>query len=54
VVAVHDAAVVVTRIELTDQTVVHNRIELARRNSKWQVVAYRLEPSTEDTPRAGG
>jgi hypothetical protein len=34
--------------------VVHNRVELARRSARWQVVAYRLEPSTEDTPHAGG
>jgi hypothetical protein len=54
VVSVGDAAVVVTRVELTDHTVVHNRVELARRNGRWQVVVYRLEPSTENTPRAGG
>jgi hypothetical protein len=54
IVSVGDAAVVVTRVELTDHTVVHNRVELARRNGRWQVVVYRLEPSTEGTPRAGG
>jgi len=53
-VSVGDAAVVLTRVDLTDHTVVYNRVELARRNGRWQVVAYRLEPSTEDTPQAGG
>lgn len=53
-VSVGDSAVVLTRVELGDHTVVHNRVELARRNGRWQVVAYRLEPSTEDTPRPGG
>ena len=51
---VEDAGVVITRVELQDGTVVHNRVELARRTARWQVVAYRLEPSTEDTPHAGG
>jgi hypothetical protein len=54
VASVEDAAVVITRVELRDGTVVHNRVELARRTARWQVVAYRLEPSTEDTPHAGG
>jgi hypothetical protein len=54
VVSVGDAGVVITQVELGDGTVVHNRVELARRNGRWQVVAYRLEPSTKDTPRAGG
>jgi len=54
VATVEDAAIVITRVELRDGTVVHNRVELARRSARWQVVAYRLEPSTEDTPRAGG
>jgi hypothetical protein len=49
-----NAAVVVTRVELSDHAVVHNRVELARRNARWQVVAYRLEPSDEDTSFAGG
>jgi hypothetical protein len=48
-----DAAVAITRVELNDHTVVRNRVEMIRRNGRWQVVAYRLEPSTEDTPRAG-
>jgi hypothetical protein len=47
-----EAAVVITRVELSDHAVVHNRVELARRNARWQVVAYRLEPSDEDSSRA--
>jgi hypothetical protein len=49
-----DAAVAITEVELHDQTVVHNRVEMARRNSRWQVVGYRLEPSVEDASRADG
>ena len=41
-----DAALVTTRVELRDGTVVHNLVQLARRSSRWQVVAYRLAPST--------
>ncbi len=48
-----DAAVVITRVELSDGSLVHNRVEVARRNARWQVVAYWLEPSDEDTSRAG-
>jgi hypothetical protein len=40
-----DAALVTTRVELRDGTVVHNVVQLARRSSRWQVVAYRLAPS---------
>jgi hypothetical protein len=47
-----EAAVVITCVELSDHAVVHNRVELARRNARWQVVAYRLEPSDEDSSRA--
>jgi hypothetical protein len=47
-----DAAVAITTVELHDEAVVHNRVEMARRNGRWQVVAYRLEPSTEGTPPA--
>jgi hypothetical protein len=47
VVSVGDAAVAITTVALYDHSVVHNRVELARRNARWQVVAYRLEPSTE-------
>lgn len=49
-----DAAVAITEVELHDQTVVHNRVEMVRRNSRWQVVGYRLEPSAEDASRAEG
>jgi hypothetical protein len=54
VASVRDNAVAITSVELHDGTVVHNRIELARRNGRWQVVAYRLEPSTQEAPRADG
>jgi hypothetical protein len=54
VASVDDAAVVLTRVALRDGTVAQNRVELARRTGRWQVVAYRLEPSTEDTPHTGG
>jgi hypothetical protein len=49
-----DAAVAITEVELRDQAVVHNRVEMARRNGRWQVIAYRLEPSAEDVPRTDG
>ena len=49
-----DAAVAITSVELHDQAVVHNRVEMARRNGRWQVVAYQLEPSAEDAPRTDG
>jgi hypothetical protein len=49
VASTREAAVVITRVELSDHAVVHNRVELARRNARWQVVAYRLEPSDEDS-----
>ena len=49
-----DAAVAITAVELHDHAVVHNRVEMARRNGRWQVVAYRLEPSAEDAPRTDG
>jgi hypothetical protein len=52
------AAVAITRVALHDDTVVRNRLEMVRRNGRWQVVAYQLEPSTEaprtEGPRAGG
>jgi hypothetical protein len=54
VASVGDAAVSITSVELHDQSVVHNRVELTRRNGRWQVIAYRLEPSAEDAPRADG
>ncbi|HXY95216.1 MAG TPA: hypothetical protein VEP49_22345 [Acidimicrobiia bacterium] len=40
-----DAALVTTRVELRDGTTVHNVVQLARRNARWLVVAYRLAPS---------
>lgn len=49
-----EVAVVVTRVELRDGSVVHNRIELARRNARWEVVAYRLVPTGEDASRITG
>ncbi len=49
-----DAAVVITRVELSDGSVVHNRLELARRNARWQVVAYWLQPSDEGKAHTGG
>jgi hypothetical protein len=47
------AAVALTRVELHDHTIVRNRVEMVRRNGRWLVVAYQLEPSAE-TPRADG
>jgi hypothetical protein len=49
-----DAAVAITAVELHDHGVVHNRVEMARRSGRWQVVAYRLEPSAEYAPRTDG
>ena len=49
-----ELAVAITAVELRDQAVVHNRVEMARRNGRWMVVAYRLEPSAEDAPRTDG
>jgi hypothetical protein len=54
VASVRDSAVAITTVELHDGSVVHNRVELARRNGRWQVVAYQLEPSAQDAPRADG
>ena len=49
-----EAAVAITDVELHDQTVVHNRVEMARRNGRWLVVAYQLEPSAEGAPHTDG
>jgi hypothetical protein len=49
-----ELAVAITTVELHDRAVVHNRVDMARRNGRWQVVAYRLEPSAEDAPRTDG
>jgi hypothetical protein len=53
VASTRDAAVAITRVELHDHSMVRNRVEMVRRNGRWHVVAYQLEPSTEDTPHAG-
>ncbi len=49
-----ELAVAITTVELHDRAVVHNRVDMARRNGRWQVVAYRLEPSAEGAPRTDG
>jgi hypothetical protein len=49
-----EAAAVITTVELNDGNTAHHRLELARRNGRWQVIAYRLEPSAEDAPRTEG
>ncbi len=41
-----EAALVTTRVELRDGSVVHNTVQLARRQSRWQVVEYRLAPTS--------
>jgi hypothetical protein len=48
------AAVAITDVELRDDSVVHNRVEMVRRNGRWLVVAYQLEPSAGDAPRTDG
>jgi hypothetical protein len=45
VAATKDAAIAITDVELHDHTTVRNRVEMSRRNGRWLVVAYRLEPS---------
>jgi len=47
-----EAAVVTTRIELRDGTVVRNHVQLARRTGRWQVVAYQLAAESDPSPRA--
>jgi hypothetical protein len=49
-----DAAVAITAVELHGHDVVHNRVEMARRNGRWQVVAYQLEPLPDDAPSTDG
>ena len=39
-----DDAVVTTRVELRDGSVVHNAVGLVRRTSRWQVAAYSVMP----------
>ncbi len=41
-----DAALVTTRVGLHDGNVVRNLVQLARRNARWQVVAYTLAPAS--------
>lgn len=40
-----DNAVVTTRVELRDGSVVHNSLHLVRRSSRWQVAAYAMVPT---------
>ena len=42
-----DIAVVTTRVSLRDRTAVRNRLQLARRSRRWQVVAYQLVSDTD-------
>jgi hypothetical protein len=48
-------AVVTTRVGLRDGTVVHNTVQLVRRSSRWQVVAYEMVPAADGAvvPRPG-
>jgi len=48
-----NAAIVATRVELHDGGVVCNRIDLARRNGRWEVVGYRLAPTDAGGPPPG-
>jgi hypothetical protein len=45
-----NAASVATRVALRDGATVRNRIDLARRNARWQVVAYQLTPGDNESP----
>jgi hypothetical protein len=49
-----EVAVVISLVELRDGSTVHNRIQLARRTSRWVVVAYQLVPSDEGSAQASG
>ena len=40
-----DNAIVTTRIAVRDGSVVHNSVQLVRRSSRWQVVAYAMAPA---------
>jgi len=40
-----DNAIVTTRVQLRDGSVVHNHVQLVRRSSKWQIVAYAMVPA---------
>ena len=46
-------AIVTTRVDLRDGTVVHNRIDLIRRTSRWQVYGYAVT-SAPTAPSAPG
>jgi hypothetical protein len=37
---------VTTRVELRDGNVVHDVVQLVRRNARWEVVAYHLAPTS--------
>ena len=47
-----NGAIVATSVELRDGGIVHNRVDLARRNGRWEVVGYRLAP--DHAPKASG
>jgi hypothetical protein len=49
-----NAAVVATRVELHDGEIVHNRVDLARRSSRWEVVGYRIAPTDSGVRGASG
>ena len=42
-----DVAVARTSVELTDGSIARNELHLARRDGKWQVVAYELRESSD-------
>ena len=50
VIVAGNAASVATRVALRDGSTVRNRIDLARRNARWQVVAYQLTPGDNESP----
>ncbi len=47
---VGSSAVVLTRVDLHDGSVVHNRVTLERRIGRWQVVGYELSPAAPVAP----
>jgi hypothetical protein len=49
-----NAAVVATRVELHDGEIVHHRVDLALRNSRWEVVGYRIGPGGSHSPDGSG
>jgi hypothetical protein len=50
VIVAGNAASVATRVALRDGSTVRNRLDLARRNARWQVVAYQLTPGDNESP----